>query len=102
MCVVQQYQFLQPSLSHFFVLVLSCLRLQDISQVVEVLVKKMTQSLEIDPEVWLNFLLTRMSDKQEKQKLIEDLSRRSEMVPDQVEEVLHSLTELMLEIARSN
>jgi hypothetical protein len=57
---------------------------------------------EIDAELWLNFLLAQMGDEHEKQALIAKLSHGSGVTPDKVEEVLHSLAGVLLDIARSN
>ena len=57
---------------------------------------------EIDPELWLQVLLAQFADEDEKQKLIADLSRKSGVAPEKVEEILHTLAAVLIEIGRSN
>ena len=62
----------------------------------------MEDNIEIDPQMWLDFLLAQLADEQTKQELIEDLARKSGVAPDKVEDLMHSLTEILLEMTRSN
>ena len=57
---------------------------------------------EIDPEMWLNVVMYHMADKQEKQKLIEGISDRTGLAVEKVEEMFHSLAEILIEVTRSN
>ena len=56
----------------------------------------------IDPELWLNFLLARMADEQAKQALINELALECNISTGKVEEMMHMLTEMLLDITRSN
>lgn len=62
----------------------------------------MYENQTIDPELWLDFLLARMADEHAKQALINELALESNIPTDKVEEMMHMLTEMLLDITRSN
>ena len=63
---------------------------------------KVQELIEIDPELWLDYLLTHMADERKKQKLVADLAHQTDMTPDEVEAFMHSLAEMLFDAARSN
>ncbi|MBK6328007.1 MAG: hypothetical protein IPF56_19035 [Chloroflexi bacterium] len=60
------------------------------------------RSMEIDPELWLRFLMDLSSKPKERAKLINRLSQNTPLSDEQIEEFLHLLMEELLDITRSN
>jgi hypothetical protein len=60
------------------------------------------ENIIIDPELWLQVLLAQLADEDEKQKLIAGMSTGTGIAPEKVEEILHTLAEVLIDIGRSN
>lgn len=57
---------------------------------------------EIDPELWFRALLAMTADKKGKEKLVRDISEKTGLVPEQVEEIISSTIKIMASKTRSN
>ncbi|MBN1305693.1 MAG: hypothetical protein JXA13_14745 [Anaerolineales bacterium] len=57
---------------------------------------------EMDPEVWLHYLLIAGGDVQVRQELIERISQNSGVSPENVEQILHALTQVLMNQTRQN
>ena len=57
---------------------------------------------EIDPELWLYALLAMTGDKNQKQALVEKISRNTGFPPEKVEIILEALLKTLMEKVRSN
>lgn len=60
------------------------------------------ENIIIDPELWLQVLLAQLADENEKQKLITGMSTGTGIAPEKIEEILHTLAEVLLDLGRSN
>lgn len=57
---------------------------------------------EIDPEIWLQYLLAMNSDRKEKEKLFERIMRKTGLPYEKVELILAHTLSFMAQKARSN
>ena len=57
---------------------------------------------EMDPEVWLHYLLIAGGDDQVRQELIERISQNSGVSPENVEQILRTLTQVLMNRTRQN
>jgi hypothetical protein len=56
----------------------------------------------MDPESWLTMVMYYLTDKDQKQKLVERIAGRTGLDVEKVEAVLHTLTEGLIQVTRSN
>lgn len=57
---------------------------------------------EIDPEVWLQFLLAMTGDKERKEELIQKIAKNTGQIPENVEKILSAMLNFMANKSRSN
>lgn len=57
---------------------------------------------EIDPELWLQVLLAMTSTKEGKEKLVNDISKKTGQIPEQVERIIEATIAFMAQKTRSN
>jgi hypothetical protein len=57
---------------------------------------------EIDPEVWLHCLLISGGDENVRRELVERISKNSNVSRENVEKILHTLTQVLLNQTRQN
>ncbi len=57
---------------------------------------------EINPEVWLHFLLAFKADEKKRLELHEKIAAHRNLTLEQVNEIFDTLLELLLNMARSN
>ncbi len=62
----------------------------------------MDEELNIDPELWLQYLMAVLPDQDEREKLVQKMSDRSGVAPDQINQVLEALTKYLLNETRKN
>lgn len=62
----------------------------------------MEDDLEIDPEVWLQYLMAVLPDDEEREKVIQKVSEGSGVSPDKVEEMMHVMVKIFLKTTRQN
>lgn len=62
----------------------------------------MDDDTQIDPELWLNFLMMYMGDEEQKQELIAGMVDQTGLTEEKVEECLRLMTEVLIEETRSN
>ncbi|NUM44467.1 MAG: hypothetical protein HUU38_07135 [Anaerolineales bacterium] len=62
----------------------------------------MDEELNIDPELWLQYLMAVLPDQDEREKLVQKMSDRSGVAPDQVHQVLEALSKYLLNETRKN
>jgi len=60
------------------------------------------QNTKIDPEIWLQYLLMLNADPSKKEKLIRRISRKTGIIPENVERIMQATLELMFQITRGN
>lgn len=60
------------------------------------------KNLQIDPELWLRFLMDLSSKPKERAKLMDRLSQNTDLSDEQIEEFLHLLMQELFDITRSN
>lgn len=57
---------------------------------------------DMEPESWLSMVMYYMTDKDQKQKLVERIAGRTGFEVEKVEAVLHTLAEALIHVTRSN
>lgn len=57
---------------------------------------------EFDPEIWLQILLAMTSDKNQKEKMIERVVKKTGVSPEKAEVIIARTMEFMANTARSN
>jgi hypothetical protein len=60
------------------------------------------QNAEIDPELWLQVLLMLNADPGKKEELVQRISRKTGIIPENVEKIMQATLELMFKITRGN
>ena len=60
------------------------------------------KNMQIDPELWLRFLMDLSSKPKERAKLLDRLAQNTTLTDEQIEEFLHLLTQELYDITRSN
>lgn len=57
---------------------------------------------EFDAEVWLQFLLSMLGDKEQKERVVESIARKTGLPPEKIEAIIAFMTEFMANQARRN
>ena len=60
------------------------------------------ENFDIDPEIWLTYLLAVNGDEQEKKKLVDRVSRKAGIIPEKTELILDELVKFLVNKSRSN
>ena len=58
--------------------------------------------IEIDPEIWTQFLLAVMGDKERSAELVQELAQKTGVSPEKVELIMAATVKLLANRARSN
>jgi hypothetical protein len=64
--------------------------------------ENMGDKILMDPDLWIQVLLSYKGDEREWRKLVEQVSRKAGMIPEKGELILNSLLEILLKLTRSN
>jgi hypothetical protein len=60
------------------------------------------ENFEIDPELWRQVLLMLNANPSKKEELVQRISRKTGMVPENVEKIMQATLELMFKLTRGN
>jgi hypothetical protein len=60
------------------------------------------ENFDIDPEIWLTYLLAVNGDGQEKKKLVDRVSKKAGIIPEKTELILDELVKFLVNKSRSN
>ena len=60
------------------------------------------KNFEIDPELWLSYLLAVNGDPQAREKLVDRISKRAGIIPEKTEVILDELLKFLMSKSRSN
>ena len=60
------------------------------------------ENFEIDPELWLTYLLAVNGDPQVRKKLVDRISKRTGIIPEKTELILDELLKFLMGKSRSN
>lgn len=62
----------------------------------------MKDDIEIDPEIWLQYLIAVLPNDEKREKVIQKVSEASGVSPDKVEEIMQAMVKLFLKTTRQN
>ncbi len=57
---------------------------------------------EIDAELWLQFLLAYTSDEHNREALVDRIAKKTGLIPENIEKILHATLEYLMRYTRSN
>ena len=60
------------------------------------------ENFDIDPEIWLTYLLAVNGDEQEKKKFVDQVSKKAGIIPEKTELILDELVKFLVNKSRSN